>query len=300
MRVFVTGGTGFIGRYTLKELKKRGHRLLVLSRKSRRRERGVDSVKGDLSDVEKWKRRLKKFKPEAAVHLAWEGIPDFSYKQSVKNLYDGLALFAALADAGCKKIVVTGSGYEYGSRVGKVREGMSVAPASSIAAAKHSLHLMGEELAKERRMDFIWLRPFNPYGGGQRAESLIPHITHCVAGNIPLRLKNPLAQGDFVYVGDVAQAIADAVARGRGCATYNVGSGRLTSVKDIAKIVCEEMGASREYYKDFVRTIKKGRPAGGLCADLKNVRKGIGWRPTTDIKTGIKKTIAYENNRNRV
>ena len=299
MRAFVTGGTGFIGRYTLHELKKRGHRLLVLSRKNHR-ERGIDFIKGELSDVAKWKWRLKKFKPVAAVHLAWEGIPDFSYAQSVKNLNGGLAILSALAEAGCKKIVAAGSSFEYGNRVCKVNEKMSITPASAFTAAKHTLHLMGEELAKEKGMDFIWLRPFNPYGDGQRAGSLIPYIMRCVAEGLPLGLKNPLAQGDFIYVTDVARAFADAVLRGKGHATYNLGSGHLTPVRDIARMICKEMGASKEYYETFSRTAR-GRLQNAAYAELRNIRANIGWRPLVDIKTGIKKTIRdYENNHNRV
>lgn len=322
LRVFVTGGTGFIGRHAINELKKRGHRLLVLSRlpapppdslrdskwagrvqasggqaRKTRRERGVDFIKGDLSDIQKWKWRLKKFKPQAAVHLAWEGIPDFSYAQSVKNLEGGLVLFAALADIGCKKIVATGSGFEYGDYVGRVYRAMCVTPKNSFVAAKHALHLMGEELTREKGMDFIWFRAFNVYGGAQRAGSLIPYIMRCIVRNVPLRLKNPLAQGDFVYVADMARAIADAVARGKGRATYSVGSGRLTPVKDIAKMVCEEMGTSKEYYKDFARTAK-GKLAGSAYAELKNSREELGWHPTIDIKTGIKKTVVEFLNSN--
>lgn len=299
MRIFVTGGTGFIGRFTLDVLKKEGHRLLVLSRKAHRK-RGVRFIKGDLANIPKWKGRLKKFKPEAAIHLAWEGIPDFSCAQSVKNLEGGLALFAALVEVGCKKIVAAGTGFECGNRVGKVPDEISVTPASAFTAAKYALHLLGEELAKEKGIDFIWLRPFNPYGYGQRAGSLIPYIMRCVAENVTLRLKNPLAQGDFVYITDVARLIADAVTRGKGRVTYNVGSGYLVPVRDIAKMICKGMGVSQEYYKDFARTAK-GKLAGAAYAELKNVRKEIGWRPTTDMKTGIQKTIRdYENHHNRI
>jgi len=285
----VTGGMGFIGRYTIEELRRRGHRPLALSRMNQQ-EHGVDFIKGNLSNIAKWKGRLKKFKPEAAVHLAWEGIPDFSYANCTKNLEGGLALFSALAEAGCKKIVAAGSVFEYGSRVGRVREEMQITPVSAFTAAKHALHLMGEELAKEKGMDFIWLRLFNPYGGGQRAGSLIPYILRCITEGTPLTLKYPLAQGDFIYAGDVARAIADAVARGNGYATYNVGSGHLTPVRDIAKMICEGMGTSKKYYEDFARTAR-GKLLGAPYAEIKNVRKGIGWRPTVDIKTGIKKTV---------
>lgn len=122
----------------------------------------------------------------------------------------------------------------------------------------------------------------------------------CVLDRTPLRLRNPIAQGDFIYITDLAQLISKAIVRGRGIVTYNAGSGYPTPVREIARIICEEMGATREYYEDFARTAK-GKLAPAPYADLKNVRKELGWQPLTSIKKGIKETIKHhENNRNRV
>lgn len=297
MRVFITGGTGFIGKYTIQELKKRGHHLLVLSREPQR-EKDFDFLRGDMSDINKWKGRLKKFKPEAAIHLAWEGIPDFSYNLCAKNLRGGLAIFSLLADVGCQKVIVPGTGFEYDGRIGKVHETMSVSPANAFTSAKHALHLLGETLAKEKGMDFIWIRPFNPYGYGQRPASVIPYIIRCVSDKTPLRLRNPVAQGDFIYIADLAQLISKAVDRGRGIVTYNAGSGYLTPVRDIAKVIFEEMGATLEYCEDFARTAR-GRLSQAPYANIKSVHRGLNWRPLVSIRKGIRETIKnYENNRN--
>ncbi len=289
MRVFITGGTGFIGRHVFRELKRRKHRVLALSLTAEK-EQGATLIKGDLSSIKKWERQLRKFKPQVAIHLAWEGIPDFSYSKCVKNLEIGLALFDVLAAAGCKKIIAAGTGFEYNGCVGKIPDAIDVRPTSAIAASKHALHLMGEALAREHKMGFIWIRPFNPYGPGQRSGSLIPHIMRSVAIDVPLHLKNPLAQGDFVYVGDVARAIADTVSRGRGYATYNIGSGKLSAVKNIAKLVCREMKTRKSYYESFARTAK-GKTMPAPYADIKKIRKEIGWRPTTNLEKGIRNTV---------
>lgn len=291
MRVFVTGGTGFIGRQTVDELRARGHRALVLSRETHRPERGIDFIKGDLSDIAAWQNKLKKFEPEAAVHLSWEGIPDFSYVQSMKNLEGSLALFALLADIGCKKIVATGTGFECGARTGKIDDDIAVMPEGYFTVAKHAIHLFGATLAKEKGMDFIWLRPFNPYGHGQRSGSLIPYIIRCAADAAPLTLKKPLAQGDFIYITDVAKIFADAVGRGKGVVTYNVGSGYLTPVRDIARIVCEEMGTGKPYAAAFLATAK-GKLSPGPYAAIDKARKEIGWSPKVGIEEGIRKTVA--------
>jgi nucleoside-diphosphate-sugar epimerase len=289
MRIFVTGGTGFIGRYTVAELKKRGHDLLVLSR-SAHRERGIEFVKGDMTDLAKWGPKVKKFKPEDCVHLAWEGIPDLSYERSIKNLADGLALYGFLAEIGCKRIISTGSGFEVGSKVGKIAHDIPVEIQSVFTAAKHSLHLLGNQLAREKGTEFVWLRPFNPYGDGQRSGSLMPFIMKTVADNIPLTLRKPLAQGDFLYITDAANAFADAVTRGKPGETYNVGCGYLTPVRDIALMIAEEMGADKPYRDAFWKSAK-GKLSPGPYAEIDNAKKDMGWRPKVSIREGIRKTV---------
>jgi dTDP-glucose 4,6-dehydratase len=93
-----------------------------------------------------------------------------------------------------------------------------------------------------------------------------------------------------VFITDVAKAIADSVSRGKGNRTYNIGSGYLTPVRDIAKMICREMNVPESYVKDFEKTAR-GKLLPGPYADLKNIKKETGWKPTTDIKTGIKKTV---------
>ncbi len=64
MRVFLTGGTGFIGRYVLKHLEKEGYNILLLTRASKEnissiiKSKKVDIVSGNLSDINKWKDKL--------------------------------------------------------------------------------------------------------------------------------------------------------------------------------------------------------------------------------------------------
>jgi nucleoside-diphosphate-sugar epimerase len=296
MKIFITGGTGFIGSHVVTELiRRKKHRVLMLSTEPVRRP-GVEVVRGNLADAKSWKGKLKKFKPEATIHLAWEGIPDFSYAQSAKNLEYGVGLFNVLADVSCKKIVVAGTGFECGNHVGKIEDDINVPPTTAFTAAKHSLHLMGQELAKERGMDFVWLRPFTPYGYGQRAGSLIPFIMKCVGEKTPLTLRGPLAQGDFIYITDVARAFASTVEKGRGIVTYNLGSGYLTPVREIARMICEAMGMDKKYYQDFARTAK-GKLTNAAYANLHKIQKDIGWRPMVDMKTGIQKTIKEHKSR---
>ena len=213
MRIFLTGATGFIGRYVLKHLEKEGYNILLLTRTSKEnifsivKTKKVDIVSGNLSDINKWEDKLKQFKPEATIHLAWEGIPDYGVKTSIKNLKYGLNLFEELADLGCKKIICTGSCWEYGQNQGKISEDLPVKSSNAFTTAKNALHLLGREIAKENNMQFIWTRLFYVYGPGQRGNSLIPYIIKCLEEGKEIRIKTPSARNDFIYVEDVAKAI---------------------------------------------------------------------------------------------
>lgn len=105
MRVFVTGGTGFVGSHVVKELQSEGNTLLLLSRKpgnsaSSLQIPNIDMIRGDLASIDRWKDGVGQFRPEVTVHLAWEGIPNYDAGTSVRNLNYGLSLIAMLAESG--------------------------------------------------------------------------------------------------------------------------------------------------------------------------------------------------------
>ncbi len=293
MRVFVTGGTGFIGTHVVKELQSEKNALLLLSRQSKNafsslEMPNVDIAQGDLSNIEKWKDEVKQFKPQAAIHMAWESLPNYDAKTSIKNLNYGLNLITLLAELGCKSIVSTGSCWEYGQQSGKLGEDMMPKSTNAFTAAKNALHWVGREIAKEYGMHFIWIRLFYVYGPGQRETSLLPYIINCVRKGEKPEIKTPLARNDFIYVEDVARAISAIVKKPQKDGVYNIGSGSSTSVQQIVEIVCNEFnlqysGADAPQNDSVV----------DFWADISKIKRDTGWEPKTGIKEGIQKTIDY-------
>ncbi|MEK7090840.1 MAG: NAD-dependent epimerase/dehydratase family protein, partial [Patescibacteria group bacterium] len=146
MKIFITGAAGFIGKAAVKELVGRGHSLLALVRSKYQaakldRMNNVQTVIGDFSDPAKYRAALRKFQPDAAIHLAWEGIPDDSPRIAIKNIAASMLVFKELSEAGVKKIIGVGSCREYGDPRGKIGESASVAfPYNTLYAAKAHLH----------------------------------------------------------------------------------------------------------------------------------------------------------------
>ena len=297
MRVFITGGTGFIGRYVLKHLEKEGYNILLLTRASKENfssiisSKKVDIISGNLSDIDKWKNELIQFKPSAAIHLAWEGIPDYGVETSIKNLKYGLNLFEELAEIGCKKIVCTGSCWEYGQNQGKISENLLAKSLNAFTAAKNALHCLGREIAKENNMQFIWTRLFYVYGPGQRENSLIPYIVKCVKEGKKLNLKTPSARNDFIYVEDVAKAIVAILEKCDQSTVYNIGSGYSISIQDIINIVYNGLNFQHKLKNGMLKT--ENIYSDNFWADISKIKKEIGWEPKVNIVEGVKNTVSY-------
>lgn len=293
MKVFVTGATGFIGPYVVRKLSERGHKLLILSNQSKNQTldfpKTVEFVEGDLADIESWKPNVRSFQPEATIHMAWEGIPDYSVKTSIKNLKYGLNLFEELAQLGCKRIICTGSCWEYGQNQGKLSEDLPIRPSNAFTAAKNALHWLGREIAKENNMQFIWTRLFYVYGPGQRDYSLIPYIINCVRQSKKPELKTPFARNDFIYVEDVAKAISMILKNCHKSAAYSIGSGCSTSAQDIVKIICDHYNFQYENILSNAGCVSSI----DFWADISKIKKDVGWEPEINISEGIKKTIDY-------
>lgn len=286
MRIFVTGGAGFIGKHLTKKLEEQHHSLLLLSQRSLAE---INFVEGNLADINKWKVRVEKFKPDACVHLAWEALPDYSAATSAKNLRYGLDLISMLTKIGCKKFLSAGSCWEYGQQSGKLSEDMAFKPLNAFTAAKNSLHWLGAEIAKENNMQFIWTRLFYVYGPGQRETSLIPYLINCVKSGKTPEIKNPLAKNDFIYVEDVADAISMILKKCKKSAVYNIGSGKATSVQDIIKTVYNNLNLR---YKPKYKSFKSNTSSSdNFWGDISKIKREIGWKPKTTIKEGIKRTI---------
>lgn len=287
MRIFITGGTGFIGKPLVKSLIKRGHNLLLLSRQPQKSSANLKFIKGDLSN-NSWYRKVRLFKPDACVHLAWQDLPNYDAQTSQRNLFQGLNLYNFLAQIGCKKIVTTGSCSEYGMQKGRLSEDSQVRPLNAFAAAKNALNRLGSEIAMEKDIKFIWTRIFFCYGPGQRKTSLIPSLINYKNGKAP-KIAEPDTRLDFIFIEDVAEAIAKLLENAKTSGNYNIGSGRLTSIRRIIKTTGKLLDKEKEFEK-LVSHRSKAKWS-DFYADISKIKKETGWMPKTDIDDGIRKTI---------
>lgn len=287
MRIAVTGASGFIGAPVVRQLLAKGHELLLLQRNNLQTSIGAPILPNvDLRCPETYIPALSQFLPEVVCHLAWEGIPDFSEANCIKNLHQSSVFFdEILRLPSCKKIVSTGSCWEYGNRIGLCLESDEVTPSTAFAWAKQSLQNFGTLRANAEKKHFVWLRIFFAYGPRQRKGALIPSVLSCLMDNRPIHLSNPDASCDFIFVEDVAQAIVKSAETKGANGVFNIGSGGSTSVGSIASLAASIL--AKEPEKPFSPAL----PTTGLIADNQKALRDFGWQPATSLSDGIKQTI---------
>lgn len=283
MKVFLTGGCGFIGRHLIRALE--GNQILVLTRKKPESASplGVEWLIGDLEDTKQWEFKLNQFEPEVCIHLAWEGLPDYSKEISEKNVRLGINLFSSLRNTGAKKIVALGSCWEYGDAEGQVLETQTPNPRNHFASAKVRVCESFMSKCSSAGMDFVWLRIFFSYGPGQRKIALLPTVMTALANHqVPL-IKSPDLAQDFVYIVDVAEAIALASIRNDVKGVFNVGSGQLTQIRDFVNEVSVQV-------RSKFRLEVSGEPT-GMFASVEKLKRVVGWEPRYTLQQGVFETV---------
>lgn len=293
MRIFITGGAGFIGKHILKKLAPTSHELLLLSiseTESKLLDRfSQNIIISNLQDIQKIEQDIINFAPEILIHLAWEGIPDFSYEVCKRNLDNSLQLINFIAkETECTKIIVSGSCYEYGNQLGMCKESDSINISSIFAWAKYSLYSYTDYLCRNQGIELIWFRIFYAYGPGQRRESLIPMLFERLRKREIPAIKNPLNANDFIYNEDIAEAFNEAINRPVPSGIYNLACGASTKVIDICEIIERRITGNNDI-TDIIRSKINCEPDINFWADTNKTSDVLGWNNTTSLEEGIAK-----------
>ena len=239
MKIAITGATGFIGRHVRSVLVKTDHVVVLVVRNVKKvgdRAANEEIVVADLSQARTdWFELFGK--PDAVLHLAWGGLPNYmdSYHVDVE-LPMQLKFLQSLIDSGLKKLVVAGTCYEYGLSSGAISESQMTNPNTPYGVAKDSLRKALFEIRSKKDFELTWARVFYPYGEGQSENSIYSQLTKAISSDEKeFAMGSGVQMLDFIQVTRVAKALRTFVTETKGVGLINVGSGEPQSVIEFVK-----------------------------------------------------------------
>jgi len=200
----------------------------------------------------------------------------------------------AMRDAGVRRVVFTSSGAVYGEQTEQpVREDHAPNPQSPYAVSKLAAEYYVRTIGALWGIETVILRIFNAYGPGQSLPAshppVVPRFLHQALHGGSLVIFGSGGQTrDFVYVDDVVEALAAAAtAADVDRRIVNVGTGRETSINDLAARVAEATG--REV--DLLHSPAESGGVSRLCADISVARQLLNYEPCVDLAQGLSLTL---------
>jgi UDP-glucose-4-epimerase GalE len=300
--VLVTGGAGYIGSHAAKALHQAGYRVVIydnLAAGHREATLGAPLVEGDIRDVDAVRRALKDSGASAVMHFAaWLTVSDsvhdpIGYYRN--NVLGTLATLEAMAAEQCRQFVFSSTCAVYGEPVETpLRETHPTAPINSYGQTKLAVEHALPHFERAYGLRSIRLRYFNAAGAdpdGQLGEDhspeihVIPRAFEAASGGPQIEIFGedyPTPDGtclrDYIHVADLANAHVRALRRleeNGSSATYNVGTERPSSVRDVIASV-ERVTGRKVAHRSAPR--RPGDPA-VLFASAQRIRDDLGWVP---------------------
>jgi UDP-glucose-4-epimerase GalE len=310
--VLVTGGAGYIGSHAAKALRRAGHRVVIYDNFSAgHRGAALDApvIEGDIGDVDSVRRAIRDSGAAAVMHFAaWLSVSDSVRDPSGyyrNNVVGSLATLEAMAAERCRMFVLSSTCAVYGEPLETpISETHPTAPINAYGQTKLAIEHALPHFERAYGITSIRLRYFNAAGAdpdGELGEDhspeihVIPRALAAAATGSPIDIYGedyPTPDGtclrDYIHVADLADAHLRALARlsrGGASATYNVGTERPSSVKDVIAVV-ERVTGKPITRRPAAR--RAGDPA-VLYASAQRIRHDLGWAPMrADLDTIVR------------
>jgi UDP-glucose 4-epimerase len=302
-KILVTGGTGFMGSHIVELLLQNGHQLTVLTSSSSIHpniqpiQSQISIIRGDFGNRELLLQNLKNI--DTIIHIAWTTVPKTASENpsydAQSNIIGGIHLLDAAVEAKVKKVVfISTGGALYGiPEYTPIDEQHPIRPISAYGISKMAFERYLHFYYKNKGLDYTIFRIANAYGTRQnltKKQGVVGIWLQKIMNNEPIEIwGDGEVIRDYVYVTDIARAIASSLDYKGKEHVFNLGSGQGYSLNQILTI-CKKISQ-----KDSIVNYLEGRsfdvPVNILS--ITRAQQELGWKPSTSIDEGIRQTWAW-------
>ena len=242
-KVFLTGGTGLIGKELWQPLVQAGFEVYALTLDDNMPVvPGITWVKGNLFDEGKMADFFARIRPSYLLNMAWCASGD--YQTSNVNfdfVRAGLALLKSFAANGGKRAVFVGTCLEYAPQETPLKETDPLAPSCVYAYCKNALRELAELFCKQNGLEFAYGRIFYVYGKNEHPKRLTASIINRLRAGEKVQINHAQLSKDYLYTKDIAAAFT-ALLNGEITGCVNICSGRAVSLADFARAIARRLG----------------------------------------------------------
>ncbi|MGE3063320.1 MAG: GDP-mannose 4,6-dehydratase [bacterium] len=315
LKVFITGGAGFIGSSVYDSMKKEydvyiadnfipfydiKQKLTNLDMNSSilKKDRVQNVFNCDIRDYYLMKKILLEVKPDAIIHCAAMAGVQQSFEHQKEyfsvNVDGTLNILSLAVEQKIKKVLFLSSSSVYGeNKKMPFKESYSMNPISPYGMTKAQDEVMAAFYAKQMGLDILVLRLFTLYGPRQRPDLLLHklYLNH-INKRISVIYRN--TSRDYTFIDDGVQGIKKGfqyLLDTNGINIFNIGSSNPIDTEDTVREI-------KKYLPNFsfeTAERKKGDMV-KTYADISRAEKAFSYKPKTEFAEGVRKFNSWFNN----
>lgn len=302
MRVLVTGGAGFIGSHVVDRLVSNGHLVCVIDDLSGGSIENLNPFVGfyecDLRDTQKADQIISKIKPDIVYHLAANAAESKSHFSPIditsRNYNTFLNTLVPALKSGMRRIVVTSSIAVYGTLQTPFKESDTPNPEDLYGLSKLVMEESLKILSQVHDFEYVITRPHNVYGPRQNMTDPYRNVV-TIFMNALLNNKAYFLYGNgemrrcFSFIDDVADAIYKCGFEKVDKMTFNVGSDKDYSIKELSDLIQKISSLNIQP----INLPSRPNEVKVAISDHTLAKKYLKYSETKSLEEGLKKTWEY-------
>ena len=300
-KAIVTGATGFIGKFLVRELVKQNVEVIAVVRRGTKNLNTINAlpvkiVECNIADYHMLPDMIADRDIDVVFHIAWQGVSDLDARNEaiqMQNLQSTLDLIDAIMRIGC--FIGCGSMHEAESLVEMNEDKVISNLGYMYKATKTAAHWIGKAKCGTYGIRFFWPL-INTYGEEERSARLVNTIIRKVLHGESPDLSAGNQYYDFVHVSDVARALILIAEKGVDGTNYTIGSGDAKPLKEFLKIVGQ---VANDLHDGEPVELGFGKITSNVISlpittfDVTKLYKDTGFKPLIPFRKGIERTARW-------
>ncbi len=302
-KAIVTGATGFIGKFLVRELVKQNIEVIAVVRKNSENignlmDMDIRIIECNLAEFDNLPMLIKDRNVDVVFHIAWQGVSDSDARNQViqlQNLKSTLDLIDVCHEIGVKTFVGCGSMHEAEALVEMSEDKVISNMGFMYKSAKTSAHWMGKAKCGQYGIHFFWPL-INTYGEEEKSARLVNTIIRKIFNNESPALSAGNQVYDFVHVIGVARALYLIADKGIDGTNYTIGSGKAKPLKEFLMVVgqvANRLNGNTNIPLGFGQITSNVIMLPKEIFDLEKLKSDTGFEPSIPFEEGIERTAKW-------